>query len=790
MAEPFLPEWKLYLWKKLLLNKEKYDEGTISPYVFMFFDKDEQYGFLIGKSQKMIDSINYSSNLAVATKKPMKIGTGQHQSVDEDYYSCDPIRIMGALVELMDSTPQVLSITARLDKKYITHYREEKRAYEATQHKKHIAGISSNTASGSYKPNPKFMNDPFCGLGKAIYDKTEAGQTLTPDEFRTLAHVAQHTTHEFLHLELKIDKTALQAKLNTYIDAFDASNLVASLDVQYYEPNLQRTNVYSSIQSITKNFGTKNLQMTPLRIAECGNWTPEDEKHYRIFETLFSLEKTGEITINDLRKSEIILSLNDISENKKTPAWGRTYGSSAEEKQLLKNYYDGFIDLTNQHDFFVGLADYIEYVDSVPEFDRVTAELTKKRKECDDKLNELSTVAIVELDKIKTTFEDYVKKHAIQNDVIDNAFREYKSYKDGLARSSMPLVRTLHDSLADIVQELRKTPEHTEYASKYIQFWEHDAKSVKYYLPVKEVKDFEDTKEEYDELGKSELWGQINKLGLVYQTVKNGRSKHKELVGKMDSKDPKEKSWATFELVFGQNPLYGAWREIQNGKSVQGTLGGAFFNIAEIRPIAVRLNNYILSRATSPKVFEFPQTGKMSIEDFFDDEAPREAVEPPKKDEKIVANDASSSLKNENATNDTLTRQTSMQITLGTKEYRKAEYGCVQLFTRGERIILGKLDTRQYRLIKCLFNPENEAKGISYNPTFQGIDRVYENISLPKDKVNSGLKNNPQVEKRIIIEHTIKEVQKIKGLRGYIDFEWSPDKNKVRMNLHPKEGKK
>jgi hypothetical protein len=46
-----------------------------------------------------------------------------------------------------------------------------------------------------------------------------------------------------------------------------------------------------------------------------------------------------------------------------------------DRNQLLQKYFDSFINLTNPNDFFVGLTDYMEYADSVPEFDRITTSL-------------------------------------------------------------------------------------------------------------------------------------------------------------------------------------------------------------------------------------------------------------------------------------------------------------------------------------------------------------------------------------------------------------------------------
>ena len=304
----YLPEWKIYLWKKLLLNKEKFDQSTVAVNNFIFFSDAEQRTLMMNKSQRAIDSIKHAYDAAVARQEAMNIDMSEDQSIDDDYYSFHPIKIMSALIELMDSKPPVLSIKARLDKRYVVWYRQTKKSYEASQYKKHLASLGGR-GSTPYKPDPKYMNDPHCGLSGGIYEKTEAGQILTPDEFRELAGFASHSTYDYLVLELKIDQSELQKRLAAYLDSFIEGNLVPPRSVQYFDPNLQKKNVHSSIHAMTAKFGRKNLPITPERIAQYGGWPIGEEKHYRIFETLFSLEKSGVIKIEDLREGEIIVSL-------------------------------------------------------------------------------------------------------------------------------------------------------------------------------------------------------------------------------------------------------------------------------------------------------------------------------------------------------------------------------------------------------------------------------------------------------------------------------------------------
>lgn len=333
--QEYLPEWKIYLWKKLLLNREGFDKGTVSVHAFMFFSNEEQNRLMHAKNQRMIGSAQQTYGLAAARRAAVQIDAAGQQSVDDDYYSCHPINILAALIELMGSKPRVLSITAKLDKRYITWYRQEKRKYEAMQQRKHLASLGMSRGSAPYKPNDGYMNDPFCGLGEVVYKKAETGESLTVDEFRRLANFSNHTTHDFLVLKLKINKPALQAKLDAYIDDFLAGNLVGPYGSSYYAAHIQRLNIYGYyIQPTTGEYGHKMRQLTIEKIATYLKWPPGEEKKYRFFETLLSLERTGNIVVNDVRQSEVIISL--VTENdaptataatQVTPASGKTYTS-------------------------------------------------------------------------------------------------------------------------------------------------------------------------------------------------------------------------------------------------------------------------------------------------------------------------------------------------------------------------------------------------------------------------------------------------------------------------------
>ena len=53
------------------------------------------------------------------------------------------------------------------------------------------------------------------------------------------------------------------------------------------------------------------MVLTAEEVAKAGGWYLKGEHHYRFYETLFALEKSDDIKITDLRKDEIVFTLNE-----------------------------------------------------------------------------------------------------------------------------------------------------------------------------------------------------------------------------------------------------------------------------------------------------------------------------------------------------------------------------------------------------------------------------------------------------------------------------------------------
>lgn len=98
---------------------------------------------------------------------------------------------------------------------------------------------------------------------------------------------------------------------------------------------------------------------------------------------------------------------------------------------ILERYYNAFINLENPKDFFIGLGDYLEFADSVTEFDRITGEILAQRKSFEEKLEVFKAKALEKISAIKKELFEYVSREKIQSETIGRAFKDYEDWLSG-----------------------------------------------------------------------------------------------------------------------------------------------------------------------------------------------------------------------------------------------------------------------------------------------------------------------------------------------------------------------
>lgn len=119
--------------------------------------------------------------------------------------------------------------------------------------------------------------------------------------------------------------------------------------------------------------------------------------------------------------------------------------------QVLERYYNSFIDLTDSKGFFLGIADYFDYLQTVPEFDQIGREIRLQEKSAHHKLQELHDIALTKVKAIHDEFWAYCLQHNFfENQAIKNIFKDYDDYVSERTASSRNLADSTYDDMIDI----------------------------------------------------------------------------------------------------------------------------------------------------------------------------------------------------------------------------------------------------------------------------------------------------------------------------------------------------
>lgn len=102
--------------------------------------------------------------------------------------------------------------------------------------------------------------------------------------------------------------------------------------------------------------------------------------------------------------------------------------------------------------------------------------------------------------------------------------------------------------------------------------------------------------------------------------------------------------------------------------------------------------------------------------------------------------------------------------------------GYLKFYKQGQKIKIGKTTSRKYRLLDCLIYPLGVAKT---------TDGIFDSIKISKDALDTDLTDAyvAHSKKQDIIEFTMKELQKIDGLKGKISLEWQQNGRSASLKL-------
>ncbi len=309
----YLPEWKVYLWEKLLLSDEL--EGRnyrVSD--FIFFEESEQRDLIAEEAQGSVDLIEREAYLARIEKRLMKTDIGPHDNLENRYYYFRPQEVLKALIELHDNFTKPVTISnIRIPKGYLDYYQSEERKIAAQKEK---ANLIARSMAFSHHPSTgkvtkSYRIDNFCSLGEKLFNKVKNGEELSIVDIKIFAERgAIDQIWKALTFNLKINKVELFKKLDGYITAFMLNELDQPRGVRYYGYRQQREKICASILIASKKYDNRNLALTFNELAKLGGWEI-DKNHIRFYETIIALARAGNLAIKNFRKEEVVFKLTD-----------------------------------------------------------------------------------------------------------------------------------------------------------------------------------------------------------------------------------------------------------------------------------------------------------------------------------------------------------------------------------------------------------------------------------------------------------------------------------------------
>ena len=119
--------------------------------------------------------------------------------------------------------------------------------------------------------------------------------------------------------------------------------------------------------------------------------------------------------------------------------------------EILERRYKNIKESSDDWHFFLGIADYVNYLVSQSVFELLLQEIIKPRKAFEKEMDNLEIRAIKELDVFKGKLLEIIKKSNIKLEEIDKDIKEYEEWKDGQITGSRAKCEGMENNIRDIL---------------------------------------------------------------------------------------------------------------------------------------------------------------------------------------------------------------------------------------------------------------------------------------------------------------------------------------------------
>src|SRR3989344_4553042 len=169
-----------------------------------------------------------------------------------------------------------------------------------------------------------------------------------------------------------------------------------------------------------------------------------------------------------------------------------------DKTQLLERYFNTFINQEHPKQFFIGLKDYLDYGNNIPEFDYITSSISNQASPLFKRHEQQIRIALEKVKEVHKEINSYIQKHKIKDENITKSLKDYDDFLNERAHGNRPLAVFLYDHLSEIVQSLHSLPEHKKFAEKYVEYLRPDKVHISRYIHLKELDELYEIKDEIE----------------------------------------------------------------------------------------------------------------------------------------------------------------------------------------------------------------------------------------------------------------------------------------------------
>lgn len=257
-------------------------------------------------------------------------------------------------------------------------------------------------------------------------------------------------------------------------------------------------------------------------------------------------------------------------------------------KEGLDRHFNSFYSQTDDWHFFLGIADYVDFIKKEKTTNDLILDILKKRDEDFEKFQKLEKEALKELNSSKNTLLNIIKVNKLNYDSLNKELEELRGYDEGRIHSSRSVADALNDNLFDIARNLSENG-HLKLLDILIDNEREPKNIYGNFVFSKKLSLLREEEEILEHKKKTELWNAWNGLALVYIVIYKGN----EELEKMN----KEKS--RFWEAFNFRGVIGEMRTIEDHSGRYGILSNSTpnpvqFKKGEYQHHLTRIHNYLL----------------------------------------------------------------------------------------------------------------------------------------------------------------------------------------------------